>query len=103
VSDDRFPAETEPPISEDLRQRGIDVPQELLAGGKVDLDRFRRPLMGLWGPAPMVAFTPAARRRQEPLKISTSISDVRLKGRWQVGRLTKISPVLNPVAERVCR
>jgi hypothetical protein len=52
---------------------------------------------------PPVAFTPAARRRQEPLKISTSISDVRLKGRWQVGRLTKISPVLNPVAERVCR
>jgi hypothetical protein len=43
------------------------------------------------------AFTPAARRRQEPLKISTSISDVRLKGRWQVGRLTKISTGMGAV------
>jgi hypothetical protein len=110
VNDDRFPAETEPPVSEDLRQRGIDVLQELLAGGKVDLDRFRAALDGLLGARthadfasvvrslpPPVAFTPAARRRQEPLKISTPISDVRLKGRWQVGRLTKVSTGMGAV------
>jgi Domain of unknown function (DUF1707) len=103
VNDDRLPAETDPPISEDLRQRGIDVLQELLASGKVDLDRFQAALDGLLRARthadfasvvrslpPPVEFTPAARRRQEPLEISTSMDDVRLKGRWQVGRLTKI-------------
>lgn len=110
MSDDRLPAETEPPISEDLRQRGIDVLQELLADGKVDLDRFEAALDGLLGARthadlacvvrslpPPVAFTPAARRRQEPLKISTSMNDVRLKGRWQLGRLTKISTGMGAV------
>ena len=99
VNNDRLPAETEPPISEGLRQRGIDILQELLADGKVDLDRFRAALDGLLGARthadfasvvrslpPPVAFTAAARRRQEPLKVSASIEDVRLKGRWQVGR-----------------
>ena len=110
VDDDGLPAETEPLISEDLRQRGIDVLQELLAGGRVDLDRFQAALDGLLGARthadfasvvrslpPPVAFTPAARRRQEPLKISASMSDVRLKGRWQVGRLTKISTGMGAV------
>ncbi len=103
MNDDRLPAETEPPISEDLRQRGIDVLRELLASGKVDLDRFQTALDGLLGARthaafasvvrslpPPVEFTPAARRRQEPLEISTSVGEVRLEGRWQVGRLTKI-------------
>jgi hypothetical protein len=103
VNDDRLPAETEPPISEDVRQRGIDLLQELLACGKVDLDRFQTALDGLLGARthadfasvvrrlpPPVKFTPAARRRQEPLEISTSMGEVRLEGRWQVGRLTKI-------------
>jgi len=104
VGDNRLPAETEPPISEDLRQRGIDVLQGMLASGKVDLDRFQAALDGLLGARthadfasvvrslpPPVAFTPPGRRRQEPLKISTSMDNVRLKGRWQVGHLTKIS------------
>jgi hypothetical protein len=104
VTDDGLPAETEPPISENLRQRGIDVLQGLLASGKVDLDRFQTALDGLLGARsyadfasvvralpPPVAFTPVARRREEPLEISTSMGEVRLKGRWQVGRLTKIS------------
>ncbi len=103
VSDDRLPVETEPPISEELRQRVIDVVQGLLASGKVDLDRFQRALDGLLAARthadfasvvrslpPPVQFTPAARRRQEPLEISASIGEVRLEGRWQVGRLTKI-------------
>jgi hypothetical protein len=103
VNDDRLPVETEPPISEDVRQRGIDVLQGLLAGGKVDLDRFQSALDGLLGARtyadfasvvrtlpPPVEFTPAARHRQEPLEISTSMGEVRLTGRWQVGRLTKI-------------
>lgn len=103
MDDDRLPAETEPPISEDLRQRGIDVLQELLASGKVDLDRFQAALDEMLGARshadfasvvrglpPPVPFTPPARRREEPLNISTSMDDVRLKGRWQVGRLTKI-------------
>ena len=46
---------------------------------------------------PPVQFTPPARRRQEPLQISTSTSGVRLKGRWQVGRLTKIDTGLGDV------
>ena len=103
MNDDRLPVETEPPISEDVRQRGIDVLQGLLASGKVDLDRFQSALDGLLGARtfaefasvvrslpPPVEFTPAARRRQDPLEISTSMGEVRLKGRWQVGRLTKI-------------
>jgi hypothetical protein len=110
VDDDGLPAETEPLISEELRQRGIDVLQGLLAGGKVDLDRFQIALDGLLGARtqagfasvvrslpPPVPFTPAARRRQEPLVISTSMSDVRLKGRWQVGRLTKIGTGMGAV------
>jgi hypothetical protein len=90
-------------MSEEMRQRGIDVLQGLLASGKVDLDRFQRAIDGLLGARthadfasvvrslpPPVEFTPAARRRQEPLEISTSMGEVRLEGRWQVGRLTKI-------------
>jgi hypothetical protein len=104
VSDDLLPAETEPPISDDVRQRGIDVLQGLLASGQVELDRFQSALDGLLAARsytefasvvrtlpPPVAFTPAARRRQEPLEISTSMGEVRLQGRWQVGRLTKIA------------
>ena len=103
MNDDRLPVETEPTISEDVRQRGIDVLRDLLASGKVDLDRFQRALDGLLGARtyadfasvvrtlpPPVEFTPAARRRQEPLEISTSMGEVRLTGRWQVGRHTKI-------------
>lgn len=103
MNGDGLPAETEPPVSEDHRQRGIDYLQELLASGKVDLDRFQAALDALLGahtqagfasvvrslPAP-VEFTPPARRRQEPLEIATSMGEVRLEGRWQVSRLTKI-------------
>ena len=103
MNGDGLPAETEPPVSEDLRQRGIDYLQELLASGKVDLDRFQAALDALLGvqtqgdlatvvrslPAP-VEFTPPARRRQEPLEIATAMGEVRLEGRWQVSRLTKI-------------
>jgi Cell wall-active antibiotics response 4TMS YvqF len=103
MNGDGLPAETEPPVSEDLRQRGIDYLQELLATGKVDLDRFQAALDALLGvqtqgdlatvvrslPAP-VEFTPPARRRQEPLEIATAMGEVRLEGRWQVSRLTKI-------------
>jgi hypothetical protein len=110
VDDDRLPAETEPLISEDLRERGIEGLQGLLASGKVDLDRFQRALDGLLGARthadfasvvrslpPPVQFTPPARRRQEPLKISTSISGVRLTGRWQVGHLTRIDTGMGDV------
>jgi hypothetical protein len=110
VDEDRLPAEAEPLISEDLREHGIEVLQGLLASGKVDLDRFQRALDGLLGARthaefasvvrslpPPVPFTPPARRRQEPLEISTSTSAVRLKGRWQVGRLTKIDTGLGDV------
>jgi hypothetical protein len=110
VDDDGLPAETESLISEELRQRGIDVLQGLLADGKVDLERFQIALDGLLRARtyadfatvvrslpPPVPFTPAARRRQEPLVISTSMGDVRLKGRWQVGRLTKIGTGMGAV------
>ncbi len=110
MSDDGLPAETEPPISEDVQQRGIDFLQGLLASGKVDLDRFQRALDALLRAhtqagfvavvrslPPPVEFTPPARRRQEPLEISTSMGEVRLEGRWQVGRLTKIDTGMGSV------
>ena len=110
MNGDGLPAETEPPVSEDLRQHGIGYLQELLASGKVDLDRFQAALDALLGahtqadfasvvrslPAP-VEFTPPARRRQEPLEISTSMGEVRLEGRWQVSRLTKIDTRMGSV------
>lgn len=105
-----LPAETELSVSEDLRQRGLDYLQELLASGKVDLDRFHAALDALLGvhtqadfasvvrslPGP-VEFTPPARRRQEPLEISTSMGEVRLEGQWQVSRLTTIDTGMGDV------
>ena len=113
MDDDGLPAETGPPVSEDLQQRGIDFLQGLLASGKVDLGRFQKALDALLEAhthadfasvirslPPPVEFTPPARRRQEPLEISTSMGEVRLEGRWQVSRLTKIDgPVRWPVAD----
>ena len=77
--------------------------QRLLASGTVDLDRFHAALDGLLKARteaevaavvrslpPPVALTPPARRRQEPLEISTPMGEVRLEGRWQVGRLTTV-------------
>jgi len=40
-----LPVETEPRISEELRQRGIDGLQGLVASGKVDLDRLQSSLV----------------------------------------------------------
>ena len=110
MNDDGLPAETGSPVSEDLQQRGIDFLQELLASGKVDLDRFQKALDALLevhtqadfasvvrSLPPPVEFTPPARRRQEPLEISTSMGEVRLEGRWQVSRLTKIDTGMGPV------
>ena len=110
MDDEGLPAETEPPVSEDLQQRGIDFLQGLLASGKVDLDRFQKALDALLGVhtqadfasvvrslPPPVEFTPPARRRQEPLEISTSMGEVRLEGRWQVSRLTKIDTGMGSV------
>ena len=110
VSDDRLPVETDLPISEDVRECGIDSLQGLLATSKVDLDRFQAALDRLLGARthadvasvfqslpPLVEFTPPARRRQEPLEISTSMGEVRLTGRWQVGRLTKIDTGMGAV------
>jgi DUF1707 SHOCT-like domain len=110
VDDDRLPAQTEPPVSEDLRERGIKVLQGLLASGKVDLDRFQTALDGLLkarthadfaavfrGLPPPVQFTPPALRREEALEISTSMGEVRLDGRWQAGSLTKIDTGMGDV------
>jgi hypothetical protein len=110
VSDDRLPVEAEPPISEDLRQCAIDAAQRLVAGGKLNLDGFQAVLDRLLDARthadvasvfrslpPPVEFTPPARRRQEPLEVSTSMGEVRLTGRWQVGRLTKIETGMGAV------
>ena len=101
VNDDRLPVETEPPISEDVRQRGIDVLQGLLASGKVDLDRFKVLSMAV-GARTFAEFASVVRSLRLP---SNSLrrrggvkpaGDLHLdgrrfaKGRWQVGRLTKI-------------
>jgi hypothetical protein len=110
VDDDRLPGEIEPLVSEDLRERGIEVLQGFLASGTVDLDRFQGALDGLLKARthadfaavlrrlpPPVQFTPTALRREEPLVISTSMGEVHLKGRWQVGRLTKIDTGMGDV------
>lgn len=100
---DEILGEAEPPISEEVRQRGIEMLQGLVASGTVDLDRFHLALDGMLkvhteaelaaivrSLPPPVPMTPSVRRRQEPLEISTSMGEVRLEGRWQVGRLTTI-------------
>ena len=110
MSGDRRPIH-EPAISEELRQREIDVLQGLLVSGTVDQDTFQGALDELLrvrtdaefasvvrSLPPPVEFTPALRRRQEPLEISTSMGEVRLEGRWQVGRLTKIRTNMGTVA-----
>jgi len=102
--------QAEPQISEDVRQCGIDAVRGLVASGKVDLDEFQTALDRLLGARthadvasvfrslpPPVEFTPPAQRRQEPLEISTSMGEVRLTGRWQVGRLTKIETGMGAV------
>jgi hypothetical protein len=85
MSDDRLPVH-EPAISEELRHREIEVLRRLLVSGKVDQDTFERALDELLGARtdaefasvvrslpPPFEFTPASRRRQEPLEISTSM------------------------------
>lgn len=110
MGDDGLPAETGAPISEDLQQRGTEFLKGLLATGKVDLDRFQSALDALLRAQtladyvsvirslpPPVEMTPPARWRQEPLEISTSMGEVRLEGRWQVSRLTKIDTGMGSV------
>lgn len=111
MTDDKLPvAAAEPPISEDLRQREIDILHGLLTTGKVDLDGFQQALDDVLrvrteadlaalvrSLPPPVAFTSPARRRDDPLEISTSIGEVRLDGRWQVGRLTSITADMGAV------
>ena len=109
MSDDMLPIH-EPAISEEIRQREIEVLKRLLVSGKVDQEAFEGALESLLGARtyaefasvvrdlpPPFEFTPALRRRQEPLEISTSMGEVRLEGRWQVGRLTRISTGMGSV------
>ena len=46
---------------------------------------------------PPVAFTSPGRRRHEPLQITTPMSEVRLEGRWQVGRHTTVETGMGSV------
>ena len=116
MNDDGLSAETGSPVSEDVRQRGIDFLQELLASGKVDLARFQKALDALLEarthadfasvvrslPSP-VELTPPARRREEPLKIFYSRADVRLEGRWQVSQLSRIYTGFGNVRIDLCQ
>jgi hypothetical protein len=110
MTSDRLPVAVEPPLPDELRQRGVDFLQGLLADGKVDLDRFQEALHQLLtvpteadlasvvrSLPPPVVFTPPTRRRQEPFVISTSMGEIRLEGRWQVSRLTKINSGMGAV------
>jgi hypothetical protein len=110
VTSDRLPVEAEPQIFEDVRQRGIVVVQGLFAEGRVDQNTFQEALDVLLAvhseaefaslmrslPLP-VTVTPPARQHQEPLEIKTSMGEVRLDGRWHVGRLTKIETGMGAV------
>jgi hypothetical protein len=110
VTVEGLPDEVGPAISDDVRQRGIDVLQGLMASDRVDLDRFHEALDGLLGartPAQFAAvvrslplaveFTPPDRRRSEPFVVSTAMGEVRLEGRWQVSRLNTISTGMGAV------
>jgi hypothetical protein len=110
VTSDGLPVRAEPQISEDLRERGIVAVKGLFVDGKVDQDAFEQALDELLAVhseaefgslmrslPPPVAVTPPGRQRQEPLEIATSMGEVRLDGRWQVGRLTKIETGMGAV------
>jgi hypothetical protein len=110
VSTEVVPYEPGPPITEALRQRGVDVLQGLYARGEVDQEQFQQALDGLLGVRdeaafavvirslpPPVALTPSRRRRLEPFEISASMGEVRLEGRWQVSRRTTISAGMGAV------
>jgi len=103
VTSDGLPVEAGPPISEDVRQRGIAVLQGLFARGQVDEGDFHGALDGMLRAGtegefgslmrrlpPPVPLTAPDRRRREPLEIASSMGEVRLDGRWQVGYRTKI-------------
>ena len=61
MGDGGLPAETGPPVSEDLQQRGIGFLQGLLASGKVDLDRFRKAPDALLGAQTQADFASVVR------------------------------------------
>jgi hypothetical protein len=110
VTSDGLPVRAEPQISEAQRERGIVAVKGLFVNGEVDENAFEQALDGLLAvhseadfaslmrslPSP-VALTPPGRERQEPLEIVTPIGEVRLDGRWQVGRLTKIDTGMGAV------
>jgi hypothetical protein len=110
VTLDGLSVPSEPQISESLRERGIVVVKGLFIGGKVDQKAFEQALDGLLALhseaefasfmrslPPPVAVTAPSRQRREPLEIATSTGEVRLDGRWQVGRLTKIDTGMGAV------
>ncbi|MCU1491108.1 MAG: hypothetical protein JWM85_2513 [Acidimicrobiaceae bacterium] len=110
VGSEKLPAESSGAMSDDLRQRGIDFVQRLLATGEVDLERFHSALDELFQarteadvasvvrslPAPVVLTAPS-RRRLQPYEIETSMNGVRLEGRWQVGSVTSIESDMGSV------
>ena len=81
MSGDGLPAETEPPVSEDLRQRGIDYLQELLASGKVDLDRFQTDLDALLGVHTQAGFASVVRSLPAPSNSRRPHGSVRSRSR----------------------
>jgi hypothetical protein len=104
-----------PPVSAATQQRGVDFLQGLLAEDKIDLDQFRAALDGLHGAADDAAFaavvrslpapvqmTSPGRRRQEPLEITAATRAVRLVGRWQVGRRTRVEAEIGSVTIDLC-
>jgi hypothetical protein len=110
VTSDRLPIEPGPPVADEVRQRAIEAAQDQVAAGRMDLEAFQHALDGLLAARseeevasvvrslpPPVAFTSPGRRRHEPLQITTPMSEVRLEGRWQVGRHTTIETGMGSV------
>jgi hypothetical protein len=115
VNADRLPSHLPPvgsahAVHDDIRQRAIDSAQDLMAEGRVDLETFQRAVDGLLAARsdddiamvvrslpPPVAFTSPGRRRHEPLEINAPMGEVRLEGRWQVGRHTTIETGMGSV------
>jgi hypothetical protein len=115
VTLDGLPFAVEPPITEAVRQGGIDFLQRAFANNKMDLEHFQKALDEMLAARtegdfvsvvralpPPVEFTLPSRRHDEPIQIAMSLGHVRLDGRWQVGRVTTVTSEMGHVFIDLC-
>ncbi len=97
-------------LSEETRSRAVQALHALVAADRIDSVQFERAvaellqarteaeLAELLRSLPSVsAMTPAERRRDGPLKLGGGFGRLRIEGRWQLARETRISVELGSV------